>query len=174
MEKISKKEARKRPEKDIYYLSIARQIAKRATCLRRRFGAIIVKDDAIVASGYNGAPRKMPNCIDLDKCPRELLGISQGERYELCRGVHAEANAIINAARVGANVLDGIMYVFGEDNNGKVVSGRPCKMCRRLIINAGIKEVVVPWEGKAKRYKVENWIKEAKKDPFLELKEKGY
>lgn len=174
MEKISKEEALKRPEKDIYYLSIARQIARRSTCIRRKFGAIIVKDDAIVSSGYNGAPRKMPNCIDLKKCPREILKIGPGERYELCRGVHAEANAIVNAARVGANVLGGIMYIFGENRDGSIVSGKPCKMCRRLIINAGIKEVVVPWEGKAKRYKVENWVKEAKKDPFHELKEEGY
>lgn len=174
MEKISKKEALERPEKDIYYLGIARQIAKRSTCIRRKFGAIIVKEDAIVASGYNGAPRKMPNCIDLKKCPRETLNINAGERYELCRGVHAEVNAIVNAARVGANVLGGIMYVFGENRDGTIVSGKPCKMCRRLIINAGIKEVVVPWEGKAKRYKVENWIKEAKKDPFRELRERSY
>ncbi|MEM4641476.1 MAG: dCMP deaminase family protein [Candidatus Pacearchaeota archaeon] len=174
MEKEAKKEITGRPEKDIYYLSIARQIAKRGTCLRRRFGAIIVKDDAIVASGYVGAPRGTPNCIDLKKCLRNELKIPKGERYELCRSVHAEANAIVNAARTGANVLGGVMYVFGENPDGTVVSGKPCKMCRRLIINAGIKEVVVPWRGKAKRYQVKNWIKEAKKDPLRELTEEGY
>lgn len=170
----TRKEILSRPEKDIYYLAIARQIARRGTCLRRRFGAIIVKDDAIVASGYVGAPRGTPNCIDLKKCPRNELKIPPGERYELCRSVHAEANAIINAARTGANVFGGIMYVFGENPDGTIISEKPCKMCRRLIINAGIKEVVVPWRGKAKRYQVKKWVKESKKDPFKELREKGY
>lgn len=163
-----------RPEKDIYYLTVAKQIAKRSTCLRRRFGAVIVKDDAIVASGYAGAPRGSPNCTDLKKCLRESLKIPSGQRYELCRSVHAEANAIINAARTGASILGGILYLFGENRDGSIAEPKPCKMCRRMIINAGIEEVVVPWQGRAKRYKVQNWIKEAKKNPFKELKEEGY
>lgn len=163
-----------RPEKDIYYLGIARQIAKRSTCLRRRFGAVIVKNDAIIASGYAGAPRGSPNCIDLKKCLREDLKIPSGQRYELCRGIHAEANAIVNAARTGASVLKGTLYLFGENRDGSIAEPKPCRMCRRMIINAGIEEVVVPWQNKAKRYKVENWVKESKKNPFKELKEEGY
>lgn len=163
-----------RPEKDIYYLNIARQVSKRSTCLRRRFGAIIVKDDAIIATGYVGAPRGTPNCIDLGKCLRQELNVPSGQRYELCRSVHAEANAIINAARSGVSVLGAKMYVFGENPDGSIAEVKPCKMCRRMIINAGIKEVIVPWRGKVKRYLVKNWVKEARRDPFKEVREAGY
>ena len=164
----------KRPSKDSYYLSIAGQIARRATCLRRKTGAIIVKDDAIVSSGYVGAPRNTPNCIDLKECARNKLNIKRGERYELCRSVHAEANAIINASRTGVSVLGGTLYMFAENPDGTTLFEKPCKMCRRMIINAGIKEVIVPWNTGIKRYLVQNWIKEAKKDPYKELLEKGY
>ncbi|UZE93760.1 MAG: dCMP deaminase family protein [Candidatus Pacearchaeota archaeon] len=164
----------KRPEKDIYYLGIARQIARRGTCLRRRIGAIIVKNDAVISSGYAGAPRGTPNCIDLKECVRDKLNIKRGQRYELCRSVHAEANTIINAARTGANILGGMMYLFMEHPDGTILYDKPCKMCRRMIINAGIKEVVVPWKGGIKRYEVKNWVKESRKDPFKEVREEGY
>ncbi|MEM4703176.1 MAG: deaminase [Candidatus Pacearchaeota archaeon] len=156
-----------RPEKDIYYLGIARQVARRSTCLNLKFGAIIVKEDALIASGYIGAPRKVPNCTALKRCFKKEF--TEKSRNESCRSLHAEANALLNAARTGANVLNGIMYIFGEDARGNVLSFKPCIVCRRMIINAGIKEVVVPWRGQAKRYKVENWVKEVKKNPFKEF-----
>lgn len=149
-----------RPTKDEYYLNIAKEVAKRGTCLRRRFGAIIVKDDVIVSTGYVGAPRGAPNCIDLKTCPREAAGIPSGERYELCRSVHAEANAIINAARTGACVLGGTIYIYGEDaNDGLVAVAKPCKMCKRIIINAGITNVVIKKPDGYDKYLVADWIK---------------
>lgn len=164
----------KRPPKEIYYLSIAKQIAKRSTCLRRRFGAIIVKNDVIVSTGYVGAPRGSPNCIDLKKCLRNELGIKSGERYELCRSVHAEANALINAARSGTNILNGTLYLYGENTNDTIIEAKPCKMCRRMIINAGITEVIVATSSGPKKYKIAKWIQETKKNPFKELSEPGY
>lgn len=158
-----------RPSKDIYYLSIARQIGRRSTCIRRKFGAILVKDDAIIAAGYAGAPRDTPNCTDLGQCKRNEFNVPSGQRYELCRGVHAEANAIVNAARAGTSVVSSKMYIFGENNDGTICEPKPCVNCRRLIINAGIEEVIAPWQTTTKRYLVKNWIKEARKDPFKEV-----
>ncbi|MDP2981749.1 MAG: dCMP deaminase family protein [Candidatus Latescibacter sp.] len=132
-----------RPDKDHYYLNIAREVARRSTCLRRWFGAIIVKNDQIISTGYTGAARGAVNCIDIGVCPRQSAGIPRGERYELCRSVHAEMNAIIHAARV--DMIDSTLYLVGmEAENGEVVeNARPCKICTRLIINAGIKTVKV-------------------------------
>ncbi len=131
-----------RRSKENYYLDIADAAQSRSTCLRRRFGAIIVRDDEIVATGYNGAPRGRRNCTDLNYCARQSLNVPAGERYELCRSVHAEANAIISAAR--RDMLGGTLYLVGRDaRTGKYYPGTtPCAMCRRLIINAGIAKVV--------------------------------
>ena len=132
-----------RRDKINYYLDIAETVASRGTCLRRNFGAIIVQNDAIIATGYVGAPRGRANCSDLGYCTRKRLGVPAGERYELCRSVHAEANAIINAPRdqmIGSTLyLVGIDYDSGEYSRGAL----PCSMCRRLIINAGISTVIV-------------------------------
>jgi dCMP deaminase len=130
-----------RPDKDHYYLNIAREVARRSTCLRRLFGAVIVKNDQIISTGYAGAARGTVNCIDLGVCPRQAAGIPRGERYELCRSVHAEMNAIIHAAR--SDMLDSTLYLTGiQAEDGGVVEGaRPCRLCTRLIINAGIKTV---------------------------------
>lgn len=142
-----------RPTKDEYYLDIAKSVAARSTCLRRNYGAIIVKDDAIVSTGYNGAPRGDENCDDRGICKREELKIPHGERYELCASVHAEANAVINAARNGVSVLGGTLYIYGYDCiEDKTITARPCKMCMRVIQNAGIARVLVSqevpeWEG---------------------------
>ena len=132
----------KRRSKILYYLDIADAAQARSTCLRRRFGAIIVKDDEIVSTGYNGAPRGRKNCTDMGYCARNRLNVPAGERYELCRSVHAEANAIISAAR--KDMIGGTLYLAGRDAvtcdyNPQTT---PCAMCRRLIINAGIKQVV--------------------------------
>ena len=132
-----------RVSKHNYYLDIAQTVAERSTCLRKKYGAIIVKDDSIISTGYNGAPRGRKNCSDLNFCMREKLQIPRGERYELCRSVHAEANAIIAAPR--QQMLGATLYqscVSPED--GSLVAGTcSCMMCKRMIINAGIEKVVI-------------------------------
>ena len=132
-----------RIDKTNYYLDIAATVLERSTCLRRHYGAIVVKNDEIIASGYNGAPRGRKNCIDLGHCVRDELGIPRGERYEMCRSVHAEANAIISAAR--RDTIGGIMYIVGRDagTGALLPDSSSCPMCKRLVINAGIRKVVV-------------------------------
>jgi dCMP deaminase len=131
-----------RRSKENYYLDIADAVLRRSTCLRRMYGAIIVRNDEILSTGYNGAPRGRNNCSDLGYCAREEMCVPSGERYELCRSVHAEANAIISAAR--RDTLGSVLYLVGRDaKTGKLVTDTtPCAMCRRLIINAGINRVV--------------------------------
>ena len=132
-----------RTDKENYYLDIAETVLERGTCLRRNFGAIIVQNDEIVSSGYTGAPRGRRNCIDTGVCVRETLGVPRGERYELCRSVHAEANAIISASR--RDMIGSTLYLVGRDaKTGEYVeNASPCSMCKRMIINAGITRVVV-------------------------------
>ncbi|NMB07566.1 MAG: cytidine deaminase [Tissierellia bacterium] len=132
-----------RRDKTNYYLDIAETVSKRGTCLRRNFGAIIVKNDEIISTGYTGAPRGRENCSDLGFCRREQLNIPRGTRYELCRSVHAEANCIISASR--RDMIDSTLYLVGIDvKTGNLVeNANSCSMCKRLIINAGIKEVVI-------------------------------
>ena len=133
----------KRVDKINYYLDIAQTVAARGTCLRRNFGAIIVKNDEIISTGYVGAPRGRQNCCDLGYCTREKLNVPRGERYELCRSVHAEANAIISASR--RDMVGGTLYLVGRDaRTGELLGdATSCSMCRRLVINAGLKEVVI-------------------------------
>lgn len=148
-----------RIDKENYYLDIAQTVLERGTCLRRNFGAIIVNNDQIISSGYTGAPRGRKNCMDLGKCTREELGIPRGERYELCRSVHAEANAIIHAAR--NDMLGATLYLVGKEvGSGKYVENTcSCSMCKRLIINAGIKFVVVRIDkSNFKTIDVSTWI----------------
>ena len=132
-----------RMSKDKYYLNIADAVLDRSTCLRRKYGAIIVKNDEILSTGYNGAPRGRVNCSELGYCNREQLNIPSGQRYELCRSVHAEANAIISAAR--SEALGATLYMACvEPDTGALIPGSTsCSMCRRLIINAGIARVVI-------------------------------
>ena len=131
-----------RRDKVNYYLDLAEVVGERATCIRRHFGAVIVKDDEVISTGYVGAPRGRANCNELGYCIRENLKVPRGERYELCRSVHAEANAIISAAR--SNMIGSTLYLSGRDvKTGEYLSDTtPCTMCRRLIINAGIRRVV--------------------------------
>ncbi|MCD8385062.1 MAG: deaminase [Clostridiales bacterium] len=133
----------RRVDKINYYLNIAETVLERSTCLRRNYGAIIVQADEVIATGYNGAPRGRKNCIDLGRCTREELQIPSGQRYELCRSVHAEANAIISAAR--SETLGATLYLVGRDaQTGRLLQDTTCcSMCRRLVINAGIQRVVV-------------------------------
>ncbi len=133
----------KRIDKENYYLDIAESVLERSTCIRRCFGSVIVKNDEIISTGYNGAPRGRKNCVDLGYCTREKLNIPRGERYELCRSVHGEENAIISASR--KDLIDSILYLVGKDyNTGEYVKdARPCAMCKKTIINAGIKKIVI-------------------------------
>ena len=132
-----------RIDKENYYLDIAQTVSERSTCLRRRYGAIIVKNDEIISTGYNGAPRGRKNCADLGYCTREAMNIPSGERYELCRSVHAEANCIISAAR--RDTLGATLYMVCKNpSTGQLIpDSSSCSMCRRLIINAGITKVVI-------------------------------
>ena len=132
-----------RIDKENYYLDIAQTVLERSTCLRRWYGAIIVRNDEIVATGYNGAPRGRANCNELGVCIRERLQVPRGERYELCRSVHAEANAIISASR--NECIGATLYLVGRDAlTGQLLpDATSCSMCRRTIINAGIARVVI-------------------------------
>ena len=127
--------------KQAYYLSIASEVAKRSTCLRRQYGAVIVKNDEIIATGYNGAPRGDENCCDVGSCWRDRHNIPHGEQYEKCVAVHAEANAIISASR--NEMLKSTLYLFGYEGFDKPIENpEPCIMCNRLIKNAGIVRVI--------------------------------
>ncbi len=148
-----------RRDKVNYYLDIAQTVAERGTCLRRNFGAIIVKNDEIIATGYNGAPRGRANCSDVGSCLREKLGVPKGQRYELCRSVHAEANCIISAPRT--SMINSTLYLVGLDAKSGELSGavEPCSMCKRLIINAGVDKVTVRTaENEFRTIDVNSWI----------------
>lgn len=160
-----------RIDKVNYYLDIAQTVAERGTCLRRRFGAVIVKNDTIVSTGYAGAPRGRKNCCDIGKCLRQEYNIPAGERYELCRSVHAEANAIIAASR--EEMLGSTLYLACIANDSALFSGTSCcSMCRRLIINAGIETVII--RDTPTEYRVVNVEKDwVENDDSTELKS-GY
>ena len=132
-----------RISKENYYLDIAETVLERATCLRRVYGAIIVKNDEIISTGYNGAPRGRKNCVDMGFCTREAMQVPRGQRYELCRSVHAEANAIISASR--RDMVGSTLYLVGKDAQTGSLLGdaTSCAMCRRQVINAGISKVII-------------------------------
>ena len=123
----------KRPSFDEYFMQMALLAARRSTCLRRQVGAVIVKDKHIIATGYNGAPKGLEHCDEIGGCLREELGVPSGERHELCRALHAEQNAIIQAAVLGQSVKDSLMYVTHQ----------PCSICAKMIINAGIRKIII-------------------------------
>lgn len=120
-----------RPTWDEYFASITRQVAMRSTCLRRKVGAIIVKDKRILTTGYNGAPMGVRNCLEIGSCLRQQLGIPSGQRHEICRGLHAEQNAILQAAYHGVSIRDSVIYTTTQ----------PCVMCAKMIINSGIRKI---------------------------------
>lgn len=132
-----------RIDKNNYYLDICETVLERGTCLRRNFAAIIVKNDEIIATGYTGAPRGRKNCCELGTCKREELNIPRGTRYELCRSVHAEQNAIISARR--QDMIGSTMYLVGKEckTGDYVQNASSCALCKRLIINSGIDKVVI-------------------------------
>ena len=155
-----------RPSKDEYYLGFAKAAAIRGTCLRRNYGAVIVKNDEIVSTGYTGAPRGRYNCNEIGRCVRMEKGIPSGQRYEMCRSVHAEMNAIISASR--DKMIGATLYLYGWDveHNCEKTDPVPCSLCERMIINAGIEEVVAlnplytegGKEPKIKHYKVKDYV----------------
>ena len=148
-----------RRDKINYYLDLAETVAQRSTCLRRKYGAVIVKNDEVISTGYVGAPRGRKNCTDTGKCIRQELNIPRGERSELCRSVHAEANAIISASR--DKMLGSSMYLAGVDaaTGEYIVNSNSCSMCKRLMINAGIETVYIRDSRNEYRIvKVKEWI----------------
>ncbi|MDI6801233.1 MAG: dCMP deaminase family protein [Thermodesulfovibrionales bacterium] len=129
-----------RPSWDEYFLEIAKVVSSRSTCIRRRYGAVIVKDNVIISTGYNGAPRGDLNCVDKGTCKRKELGVPSGQRYELCVAVHAEQNAVINAQP--ERMKKATIYIAGFEDDNTIADGKPCLLCRRMIQNAMIKEVI--------------------------------
>jgi dCMP deaminase len=171
---------RSRPSKHEHFLNRAKVVAERSTCLRRRVGAIIVDKEGVeLSSGYSGAPRHTEHCIDIGKCLRMELKIPSGKNYELCRAVHAEQNAIINAARTGARIVGGEMYISSEkiegaysngDDNDKIYG--PCIICKKEIINAGLTAVHMREEGIGEKSYTLEQIKELLKEEEEEWKKK--
>lgn len=148
-----------RIDKNNYYLDIAEATLERATCLRKKWGAVIVKNDEIISTGYNGASRGRKNCNDLGYCVREKLNIPRGERYELCRSVHAEQNAIISAPR--KDMIGATLYMVGKDSKtGEYVeNSSSCSMCKRVVINSGIAKVIVrDSKDKYREINVQDWV----------------
>ena len=151
-----------RKSKHEYYLGIAKEVAERSTCFRRSIGAIIIRDDQIISTGYVGAPRKTKDSFEHGSCLRDKLGIPHGQRYELCRSVHAEQNAIINAARAGVSLLGGDMYIYGKVyGENTPIDAFPCFICKKMIINSGIERAICSTaDGKMKIFRIEDWIKD--------------
>ncbi len=157
-----------RPAKNDYYLNIAKVVSTRSTCLKVLIGAIIVKEDQIIASGYVGAPRNTKSSLEHSFCLRRKLNIPSGQKYELCRSVHAEQNAIINAARAGVSLLGGNMFIYGENRETEqVINAFPCFICKKMIINAGLDKVITsvtePDEKTGNNYMIfsaEDWVKD--------------
>lgn len=150
-----------RRDKINYYLDLAEMVSHRSTCLRRHYGAVIVSHDEVIATGYVGAPRGRKNCSDIGKCIRNELGIPRGERYELCRSVHAEANAIISASR--KDMIGGTMFLCGLDveTGDYILKSNSCSMCKRMIINAGIEKVFIrDTKDEYREIPVEEWVNE--------------
>jgi dCMP deaminase len=151
----------RRLSKDLYYIGIAHAVAARGTCLRRNYGAVVVANDQIVSTGYNGAPRGLPNCISMGaSCPRNAAGVPQGQQYDNCRSVHAELNAIIHGGR--REVLGGTLYLVGESVTGEALSQdpEPCEHCWQAVVNAGIERVVAERrDGTLRSTVVGDWVK---------------
>lgn len=157
-------------------MNIAKEVASQATCFRAHHGAIIVKDDQIIATGYNGAPRKTKDCFERNNCVRNELGILSGQRYEICRSVHSEQNAIINAARAGVSLLDGTLFLYTvkiDDSGNEIpIDAYPCFICKKMIINSGMRYLITHQSnGKLKKYDVRKWVEDWKKKDLIDDKE---
>ncbi len=161
-----------RPSKDEYYLGIAEAVCKRSPCIRRQFGAIVVKNDAVVSTGYNGPARGVVNCLQVG-CLKDELDLPPYKGYDHCPGVHAEENAVINAARHGISVLGGTLYLYGQEfETGDVFEGKPCDRCKRAIINAGIEKVITKRpDGTILKKDVEEWVSRDTENYLKKLEE---
>jgi dCMP deaminase len=161
-----------RKSKHEYYLGIAKEVARRSTCFRRSIGAIIIRDDQIISTGYVGAPRKTKDSFEHGACLRDKLKIPHGQRYELCRSVHAEQNAIINAARAGVSLFGGDMYIYGLVYGKEApIDAFPCFICKKMIINAGINTVICSTaDGKMKTFSIADWIKDWQENDIIDDK----
>ena len=159
--------------KDEYYMNIAKEVSRKSTCFRRAIGAIIIRDDQIISTGYTGAPRKTKDSLEHGYCLRDRLKIPHGQRYELCRSVHAEQNAIINAARAGVSLLGGDMYLYGsEPGKDEPLNALPCFICKKMLINAGLNRVICSTkEGKIATFYVTDWIKEWQNNDIIDDKQ---
>lgn len=161
-----------RPSKDQYYLNIAKEVSQRGTCYRLRGGSIIVKDDQIISTGYIGSPRGTKDCMERGYCLRDHLKIPHGTQYEICRSVHCEANAIINAARAGVSLLGATMYTYEENGKtGEKVDAMPCYVCKKMMINAGLsRSIGNTKDGSLKFFHIEDWVSEWKQGDILDDK----
>jgi dCMP deaminase len=161
-----------RKSKHEYYLGIAKEVARRSTCFRRSIGAIIIRDDQIISTGYVGAPRKTKDSFEHGACLRDKLKIPHGQRYEHCRSVHAEQNAIINAARAGVSLFGGDMYIYGLVYGKEApIDAFPCFICKKMIINAGINTVICSTaDGKMKTFSIADWIKDWQENDIIDDK----
>ncbi|MBU0578197.1 dCMP deaminase family protein [Patescibacteria group bacterium] len=161
-----------RPSKDQYYLDIAKSVCKRGTCTKVEIGCVIIREDQIVSTGYCGAPRGTKSSIDHGFCLRRQLGIPSGHRYEICRSVHAEQNAIINAARSGTSLLGGDMYIYGKiqgDDKAQTLNAFPCFICKKMIINCGLKRVICSLkDGGYKIFSVDEWVEDWRKGDIID------
>jgi len=163
-----------RPSKDEYYLDMAKSVSRRATCLSVAIGAVIIRNDQVISTGYNGAPRGTKSSLEHAFCLRRKLGIPSGHRYEICRSVHAEQNAIINAARSGVSLLDGDMYLYGQttDTHTPKLDAYPCFICKKMIINAGLRRVICALkDGSFRIFHVKDWVKEWYKNDIIDDRE---
>ena len=163
-----KNKIEKRPDWDKYWLEIAKAISQRATCIRRKFGAVLVKNNRIIGTGYCGAPSGTPNCTDIQICLRQKYNLPSGKNYNLCRSIHAEMNAITHADY--GKTPGSTMYLYGEDVTKKIFPAKPCIWCKRFIINAKIKYVIIRTEEGRIKIPVSKWIREQNKDPFIDAK----
>ena len=159
-----------RPNKIDYYLNIANMVLERSTCLRRKYGAVIVKDDRIVSTGYNGSPRGRKNCCEIGTCFRMENNIPRGTMTEACRACHAEMNACIQAS--AEEMKDATLYLVGIENDGSYTNADCCAMCKRVIINSGIKKVIAKQsDGGVIEIPVSYWIEH---DDSLDINHLGY
>lgn len=163
-----------RPSKDEYYLDLARSVCRRSTCTKVEIGAVIIRDDQVVATGYCGAPRGTKSSMGHGFCLRKKLGIPSGHRYEMCRSVHAEQNAIINAARSGTSLLGGDMYIYGkvQGNESEIIlDAFPCFICKKMLINCGLKRVICSLkDGGYQVFHVADWMEEWRKNDIIDDK----
>ena len=160
-----------RPNWNKYFMNITKEISQRSNCMSAHIGAVIIKNKTIISTGYNGAPRQTKDCYERGNCLRRQLNIPSGQRYELCRSVHAEQNAIINAAREGTNLTGADIYMYGEkvhNNKKEILKVLPCFICKKMIINAGIRNLYYIDNHRIKKIHIEDWQHDWQKKDMMD------